>query len=359
MKTLNIIIKGLCVCLSALPIVLTGLYIALGGSSNIFCIPAVAALPEGVCGYISNYSANSFNFSDFYHSAFSNSSEKEESKNETVNSNSAISASVDEAVIGNIVKKTLSPYTANTKENNVYLNNSTGAGINISSELAQPLSFKVTKSSKPQVLIYHTHTTESYMESEDAYYTTTDEPRTTDEHKNIIAVGAVVAKRLEAAGYSVIHDKTLHDYPGFSGSYGRSAKTVKAMFDKYPSIKIVIDIHRDSISSGSKDKVAPVVQVNGKEAAQVMLVMGSQTGTITDYPNWRQNLRLALKLQYMFETTYPQFARGMLLRSTKYNQNLSTGAFLIEIGSEANTLDQALYSAELVGDTLVRLLESQ
>lgn len=326
-----------------------------------FSICAVAALPEGVYGYINNYSADDLNFSQFYNGDTSSPSQPSAGVDDIIDKNTgeSVTVSVKEAVMGNIIKKTLSPYSAKLQYNNVYLSNSTDAAIDIGAELSQPLEFTVIKSSEPQILIYHTHTTESYMQSEEEYYTTTDEPRTTDETKNVIAVGEVVKSRLEAAGYSVIHDKTIHDYPGFSGSYGRSAETVKANLKKYPSIKIVIDIHRDSISSGKDDKVAPVVNVNGKEAAQVMLVMGSQTGTITDHPNWRQNLRLALKLQYMFESTYPKFARTMLLRSTKYNQNLSTGAFLIEIGSEANTQDQALYSAELVGDTLCRLFEGK
>lgn len=344
------------VLLSVLPIVMIVLILLAG--NGIFSICAVAAFPEGVVGYISDYNTDDLNFNEFYNKE---PAVQPSDKVDTAAGNAGDSktVSVKEAVMGNIIKKTLSPYSAKYKYNNVYLSNSTGTEINIADELSKPLEFSITKSSEPQVLIYHTHTTESYMQSEEDYYTTTDEPRTTDETKNVVAIGEVVKQRLEAAGYTVIHDKTIHDYPGFSGSYSRSAETVKANLAKHPSIKIVIDIHRDSISGGDNDKVAPVVEVNGKEAAQVMLVMGSQTGTITDHPHWRQNLRLALKLQYLFESTYPKFARTMLLRSTKYNQNLSTGAFLIEIGSEANTMEQAVYSAELVGDTLCRLLQSQ
>jgi stage II sporulation protein P len=158
--------------------------------------------------------------------------------------------------------------------------------------------------------------------------------------------------------YKVVHDKTIHDYPAFSGSYNRSAETVNKALKEYPSIKIAIDVHRDTITSGN-DKIAPVVNINGKEAAQVMLVMGSQTGSVTNYPNWRQNLRLATKLQYVFESNYPQFARAMLLKSAKYNQHLTTGSILIEVGSDANTFEQAKYSAQLVGQSLTILLNSQ
>lgn len=271
----------------------------------------------------------------------------------------SISVSVDETIIGNIIKKTLSPYSANTSQSGVYLNNNTNAAVNIKKELEKPLDFSVAKNAEPQILIYHTHATEGFMANESDYYTQSDEPRTTDTTKNIVAVGAVIAEQLKAAGYGVVHDVSLHDYPGYSGSYSRSAETITATLKKYPSIKIAIDVHRDSITSGESDKVAPVVTVEGKEAAQVMLVMGSETGGIEDYPNWRENLRLALKLQYVFEKNYPQLARSILLRSKKYNQDMLSGAILIEMGSDANTLEQALYSGELVGKSLVALLDSQ
>ena len=121
---------------------------------------------------------------------------------------------------------------------------------------------------------------------------------------------------------------------------------------------MAIDVHRDSINQGDNDKIAPVVNINGREAAQVMLVMGSQTGSISDYPDWRHNLRFAMKMQNVFESKYPQFARALLLRSTKYNQNLTKGSVLIEVGSEANTISQAMYSAELIGKTLVEIFDS-
>lgn len=270
-----------------------------------------------------------------------------------------VSAEVSETVIGSVIKKTLSPYTAKLKSNNVYINNSSGAKVDIASMLLEPLDFSVTKSTEPQILIYHTHATEGFMESESQYLTDFDEPRSTDTNVNIVKIGEVIAQQLQKAGYTVVHDKTLHDHPGFSGSYSRSAETVKAALEKYPTIKIAIDVHRDSISSGKSDKVAPVVSVNGKEAAQVMMVMGSETGSVEGYPNWRQNLKLATKLQYVFESSYPQFARALLLRSAKYNQNLTSGSILIEVGSDANTLEQALYSARLVGQSLVTLLNSQ
>ncbi len=270
-----------------------------------------------------------------------------------------VSKAIEKTVIGNIIQKTISPYGASQKFSSVYMNNKCGENVDIASELSASLSFSVEKNEQPQILIYHTHATESYLLEDKSVYTEKDNVRTTDNTKNVVAVGEKIAEQLRAAGYSVIHDTTLHDYPGYNGSYTRSAETVKNILKQHPSIKIAIDVHRDSISSGESDKVAPTVTVDGKQAAQVMMVMGSQTGSIKDHPNWRQNLRLALKLQYVLETTYPQLARAISLKSAKYNQNLTAGSILVEMGTDANTLEQALYSGELVGKSLVTLLETQ
>ncbi len=274
------------------------------------------------------------------------------------NTEALISVAVTEQKMGNIIKRSMSPYGANTKYNNVYINNKSGEEIDIAADLSGALDFKVTKSKEPQILIYHTHTTEAFMNDESEYYTNRDEPRSRNPEENMVRIGEIIAKQLENSGYAVVHDKTIHDSPAFSGSYNRSAQTVKNALKQYPSIKIAIDVHRDSVTSGN-DKVAPVVVLNGREAAQVMLVMGSQTGSVTNHPEWRKNLRLATKLQNVFESNYPQLARAMLLKSAKYNQDLTTGSILLEVGSDANTYEQAEYSAELIGQSLTVLLNSQ
>ncbi len=270
-----------------------------------------------------------------------------------------ISEVIAKKVVGNIIQKTVSPYSANTSFSNVYINNKIKTSVDIKNGLTESLGYKIEKNSSPQILIYHTHTTESYLLEDKSAYTEEDNTRTTDNTKNVVAIGEQIVEQLRNAGYEVIHDKTLHDYPGYTGSYTRSAETVKSILNKYPSIKIAIDVHRDSIASGNNDKIAPTILVDGKEAAQVMLVMGSQTGSVSGYPNWRENLKLAMKLQFVFESTYPSFARPILLKSAKYNQNLTTGSILLEMGSDANTLEQALYSGQLVGKSLVTLFDSQ
>ena len=348
--------------LSLLAVVLVFLLVAVGifnvGVQNIFGRVAVLSLatasPEGVYGFLKK----TVNSNGAVSSDVSVPQINYIGQTAAPNENTQVSVAVTQQKMGSIIKKSMSPYGANTKANNVYINNKMGEEIDINADLSGKLGFEVTKSNEPQILIYHTHTTEAFMDDESQYYTDFDEPRTTDPEKNIVKIGEIIKEQLENAGYKVVHDKTIHDYPAFSGSYNRSAETVNKALEQYPSIKIAIDVHRDTITSGN-DKIAPVVNINGKEAAQVMLVMGSQTGSVTNYPNWRQNLRLATKLQYVFESNYPRFARAMLLKSAKYNQHLTTGSILIEVGSDANTFEQAKYSAQLVGQSLTILLNSQ
>lgn len=264
-----------------------------------------------------------------------------------------ISEEKPEDAKGEVIFKFISPYKySNLNYGKIYINNKTGQTIDIESELKTGSKIKFNKTGDPEILIMHTHTTECFLDSEKKYYTKKDVTRTTDNSKNITAVGDVIANQLTAAGFSVLHDKTQHDYPQYNGSYTRSKATVESYLKKYKSIKIVIDLHRDAMPSGEVNKIAPTVEINGKKAAQVMLVMGSQTGTITGHPNWKENLRLALQIQNDLESAFPTFARSMLLKSAKFNQFLTTGSILIEVGTDASTLEQALYSGELVGKIL-------
>ena len=284
---------------------------------------------------------------------------KEENVNiETKKEETASTVVSAEAVKGKIISKYVSPYSTGLSYNNVYVKNSTGLNIDLKSMLESGLGYKIEKNSEPQVLIMHTHTTETFMSSDSKYYTETYTSRTTDNSKNMAEIGRIVAEKLNSAGIKTLHDTTQHDYPQYSGSYTRSAKTVNSYIKKYPSIKIVLDLHRDAISAGGNDKTKLVTEINGKKAAQIMLVMGSQSGSVTNFPNWKENLKLALKLQQTFEVKYPTLARPLSLMSKNYNQSLTNGSLLIEFGTDANSLDEAKYSAEMVGDCLVTLLNN-
>ena len=277
-----------------------------------------------------------------------NSSKKETSKAQSVEASA-------EAIKGKVIERYISPYNAPQSYGGVYLKNSTGVKVDIKSLTQKELSFKISKNSEPQVLIVHTHTTETFMLKDADYYTENTKTRTTDNSKNMVKIGEIIAKKLNENGIKTLHDTTKHDYPEYTGSYARAATTINGYLKKYPSIKIVLDLHRDAVSTeGGKAKL--VTKINGKKAAQVMLVMGSQTGSIKGFPHWKENLSLAFKLQQTIEAQYPTLARPVMLASKKYNQSLTKGSLLIEFGTEVNTLSEACYSAELVGNSLVSLL---
>jgi len=273
------------------------------------------------------------------------------------NSVSNVPAAANGTVKGKIIEKTISPNSAGLSYNNVYIKNSTGLSVNIKSLLNANLSFKIASNDQPQVLIMHTHTTESFMLDTRDYYTSTDSARRTNESQNMIKLGNIVSDKLNAAGIKCLHDKTMHDYPQYNGSYARAAKTINSYLKKYPSIKIVIDMHRDAVSSGN-DKVKLTTTIGGKKAAQVMLVMGSQSGSVTNFPSWQENLKLALRFQQVMEVMYPTLARPLSLTSKNYNESLTKGSMLLEMGTDANSMEEVEYSAELVGNALVSLLNT-
>lgn len=275
----------------------------------------------------------------------------------SVKSETSVPAAAKGTVKGKIINTYISPYKAGLSYNNVYVKNSAGVNISIKELLSAPLTFKIEKNDMPQVLIMHTHTTETYMTENTDYYTDAFSPRSRDKSVNMVSVGDIVAEKLNAAGIKTLHDTTEHDYPKYTGSYTRAAKTINGYLKKYPSIKIVLDLHRDAASSGN-DKVKLTTEIGGKRAAQVMLVMGSQSGTQKHFPNWKENLKLALRLQQTIESKYPTLARPLSLTPNGYNECLTNGSLLIEFGTDANTVDEAHYSAELVGNSLADLLNN-
>ena len=202
----------------------------------------------------------------------------------------------------------------------------------------------------PMVLIYHTHTTESYVAEKTGGYDSSFNFRTTEPDKDMVAVGDAIAEQLSAAGIGVVHAKEIHDYPVWSGAYGNSAKTIRSVLEEYPSICIALDIHRDAIADGST-VIAPVCTVNGRQSAQIMIISGCDDGTM-GMPNYRENFHLASALQQNAETLFPGLTRPIMFDYRKYNQNLTNGSLLIEVGSQGNTLEEARYAGELVGRSL-------
>ncbi len=287
-----------------------------------------------------------------------NSGQKNENKTESgsVSSNTDTTEVSTDAIKGNIISQYNSPYVAKDSYDRVYLKNETSLNIGIKKYLEGKIKFKIEKNDQPQVLILHTHATETFKTDDKPYYTEEFNSRSRENTQNMISVGKIVAERLNSEGIKTLHSDTLHDYPSYSKSYSRSAETVKEYLKKYPSIKVVLDLHRDAVTKENGDKVKLVTEMGEKSAAQVMLVMGSQSGGITNHPKWEENFKLAVKLQQIMEKNYPTLARPLMLRSKNYNQSLSTGAMLIEFGTDVNTLEEVHYSAELVGNCLAELL---
>ena len=219
--------------------------------------------------------------------------------------------------------------------------------------LAKPLTWNLF-GEEPTVLILHTHATESYTKSEGESYTESSAYRTLDEAYNMISIGDRVAELLEAGGITVIHDRELHDYPSYNGSYNDARKSMEDYLEEYPTIRLVLDIHRDASSDSSGNQMKTTATVNGKSSAQLMLVMGTNASGL-NHPNWQENLALALKLQVQLERTAPGICRYINLRSQRFNQDESTGALLVEVGAAGNTHDEALTAAEVLAQGILAL----
>lgn len=238
-------------------------------------------------------------------------------------------------------------------------NNTRVSASEVAAEIENPLPFAVEwNSPEPQILIMHTHATEDYRLSAGLWFSPDDGSRSTDRNINMCAVGRVMADILNAAGLNTLHDETLNDYPSYTGSYSNSRAVVQQYLAQYPSIKIVLDVHRDAIETESGSRMAPVCTVNGRQAAQVMIICGSDNGTTVKLPNWRQNLRFAAAWETAMEGMYPGFTRSVLLSYRFYNQDLTTGSLLIEIGGHGNNLNEALYAGQLAAQGLVEALKS-
>lgn len=202
-------------------------------------------------------------------------------------------------------------------------------------------------SAEPQVLIFHTHTTESFEGSD----------RTDDEEKNVVAVGNVIEKCLADRGVNVLHCKTVHDYD-YNGSYLRSYETVEKLLAENPSVKIVLDVHRDGITYEDGSGLRVTADINGETRAQFMLVLGTDEGGLY-HPNWEQNLSLGLKIQQKMNEKYPGLARPLDLRTERFNQCLSPGMLIVECGGNGNTLDEVKRGAVLFSDALFDVITAQ
>lgn len=232
----------------------------------------------------------------------------------------------------------------------IKIKNVCGLETDVETMLQSPLSWTL-QSREPTVLILHSHGSESYENTEN--YKASEYYRTLDSRYNMVSVGESLKQILEEAGISVIHDTTLHDYPSYNSSYTNSRSSVKAYLEAYPSIRLVLDLHRDAVRDSQGDQVAFTTTVQGEKVARLMMVVG--TDVRLSHPNWPENMSLAVKLHALLEKEYPGICRPISFRNQRFNQDLSAGAMLIEVGSAGNTRQEALAAAEILGEAIIQL----
>lgn len=217
------------------------------------------------------------------------------------------------------------------------------------------LNYNTLNINKSDIIIFHTHTCESYTPTEANTYEASGTFRTTDLNYSVSRVGDSLSDQLLSYGFNVIHDKTYHDYPAYSGSYGRSMATVENLLIPHPNTDIIIDLHRDAIADTS---YAPSVRIGAEVVSQLMFVIGTDGGGL-EHPNWQQNLKFAVKVQEKANELYPGLFRPILLRNSRYNQQLGKAACIIEVGATGNTLEQAMGSMKYLSKILDEVLKDR
>lgn len=269
--------------------------------------------------------------------------QEEEIVQETENVGVAINTEIPEDATTQVIEENNIKISYTNEYNGVQIKNSTK--YNLTEEMLTP---NVELSNTKNVVIFHTHTCESYTPTETFNYQMTGNYRTTDTNYSVARVGRELDNFLKGYGFNVIHDITLNDYPAYTGSYNRSLKVVKSVLNQNPS-DIVIDLHRDAV--GSNSNYAPTVKIGEEYVAQLMFVIGTNGGGL-EHPNWQQNLKLAIKIQQKANELYPGLFRPIILRDSRYNQHVAPGASIVEVGATGNTLEQCIASMKYLAQIM-------
>ena len=235
----------------------------------------------------------------------------------------------------------------------VGLINDSGYRVDMESLLTSALAWDLTDD-QPAVLILHTHATEGYTPTPGANYDASEDYRTLDIHYNMVSIGEEVARILREGGVEVIHDQTLHDYPSYNSSYGNARQTIADYLEKYPSIQMVLDIHRDAGVMNDGSQLSTSATVGGQPSAQIMLVIGTDA-TGNYHPNWRQNLALAAKLTAQLERENPGITRPIHLRPERFNMDMTAGSLLVEVGAAGDTHEEAMLAANALARAVLAL----
>lgn len=244
-----------------------------------------------------------------------------------------------------------------TQIDNFFVRDSTESGTDLNAELQERPAVQLKGDGSVEILIYHTHTSEAYSRQYTGFYYTDMDTRTQNRDMSVVAAGEALKAELEARGYGVVHDTTVNDTL-FNGSYSRSWEVIQNNLAEYPGIQVTIDLHRDSMTTQEGLKYKPTAVINGRKAAQIMLLAGcNANGDWDDFPNWRDNLHLILRVQQKAAELYPELARPLDFSTSKYNTNATTGSMLVEVGTEVNTVSEAKYSGKLLGEVLAETFD--
>jgi len=236
----------------------------------------------------------------------------------------------------------------------VKINNASGLTFDQAALTAKPLGIKIDNNG-PQVLFVNTHSSEAFMSTDSLFYDPNDPTRSEDMSQTVMQVATQMSKILESMGIKTVQDTSIHDYPYYNGSYASSLASDEEYLKKYPSIKVILDVHRDAMQRDDGTRIKDVVNINGQQTAQVMVVSGTNANGLDD-PHWQDNLAFAIKWQEQMDKDTPELTRPIDLRADRFNTHLTTGSLLVEIGSCANTLDEAVRGGQLAATSLGNLL---
>ena len=256
---------------------------------------------------------------------------------------------INEKVITKVIEEKNKKDVFTNTYNNVKIKNE--SKYNLTKEMLEP---NYSLLNKKDLIIYHTHTCESYTPSEQNSYTASGNFRTTDLNYSVAKVGEVLSNNLKQFGLNVIHNKTYHDYPAYSGSYTRSLVTINDLLKQNPETELIIDLHRDAL--GSSSSYGPSVMIGDEKVAQLMFVIGTDGGGLT-HPDWINNLKVAIAIQEKAEELYPGLFKPMIVRNSRYNQHVSKAAFIIEVGATGNTLEECTGSMKYLANVIKEIMK--
>lgn len=259
---------------------------------------------------------------------------------------------------GVVVERTFTDYQATNSFENVHVRNVTAdSEIDIENILKSGCALPVDDYSEPTVLIYHTHSTESYIPADNGKFSSDYPTRNDDKNMNMVRVGDEITAVLESKGIGVIHDRTIYDST-YTGAYDVSREGIEKILEKYPSIVITLDIHRDAVYYDDYTRVKPIAEIDGAKAAQMMIIAGAEGGNVSSFPDWEKNLSFALTLQKAVNTEYENLMKPVYFCNRKYNMDITPYSLLIEVGTDVNTLEEASFSGRLLGDVLADYIKN-